>query len=282
MTFRLKFLLPLLLLALLPACSSTTFFYNRLDFLIPWYMGKYVDLDRAQKQLLDRELQPFLAWHRGEELPTYGAILENIDRTLDGQVTADQVAAIAEEFEAAWLRTEARALEWMMVLGAELSDEQMAEFLANLREQQAEYEEEYLARSDEEYTEDAYENLLDSAQDYLGRLDWGQRSILEEAAARLQRSDAIWLRERAAWLGRMESILQRDEDWQQALRDALDQRDTTNSADYVGVYEHNSSVVFAALAALVNSRSDRQDRKLRGKLDGFRDDLDTLIARGNE
>ena len=40
------------------------------------------------------------------------------------------------------------------------------------------------------------------------------------AAARLQRSDAIWLRERAAWLGRMESILQRDEDWQQALRDA--------------------------------------------------------------
>ena len=280
MTFRLKSLLLLLIVVLLPACSSTTFVYNRLDFLIPWYMGKYVDLDRAQKQLLDTELQPFLAWHRGEELPAYRVVLEDIDRTLDGEVTPAQVAAIADEFEAAWLRTEARALEWMMVIGAELSSEQMEDFLENLREQQAEYEEKYLERSDEEYVEEAYENLLDSVQDYLGRLDWGQRSILETAASRLQRSDSIWLREREAWLRRMEVILQREEGWQQALRDALAERDTTNSADYVAVYEHNAGVIFDAMAKVLNSRNDKQDHKLRGKLDDFRDDLDTLIARG--
>jgi hypothetical protein len=280
MTFKKKLLLPLLLLVLLPACSSTTFVYNRLDFLIPWYMGRYVDLDRAQKQLLDEELEPFLAWHRSEELPAYRAVLDTIEETLDGEVTPDQVATMADELEAAWLRIEERALEWMIVIGTELSDEQMAEFLDNLREQQVEYEEKYLERSDEEYVEEAYENLLDTVQDFLGRLDWGQRGILEEAAAELRRSDAIWLRERAAWLVRMESILQRGQGWQQALRDAREQRDVTTSAEYVAVYQHNTSVIFAALSKVLNSRSDRQDRKLRGELDDFRGDLNTLIARG--
>ena len=270
----------LLLLTMLSACSSTTFLYNRLDFLIPWYLGDYVDLDRAQKQLLKSELQPFLAWHRSEELPDYLGVLDQIDATLAGEVTSEQVAGVAAEFENAWLRIEARALEWMLVLGAELSDEQMAEFLENLREKQQEYEEEYLTRSDEEYVEEAYENLRDAVQDYMGRLDWGQRAILEEAAGQLRRSDSIWLSERAAWLDRLETTLQREEGWQQAMRDTLAARDETTSEEYLAVYEHNSQVIFQALARIANSRTEQQDKKLRGKLDGFREDLETLIEQG--
>jgi hypothetical protein len=37
-----------LTLFLLSGCSSTTFFYNRLDFILPWYLDKYVDLNRAR------------------------------------------------------------------------------------------------------------------------------------------------------------------------------------------------------------------------------------------
>lgn len=277
MTFRTRSLIILLLLALLPACSSTTFVYNRLDFFIPWYMGRYVDLDRAQKQLLDAQLQPFLAWHRREELPAYLAVLADIDVILSEDISAGQLAQLVGEAEAAWLRTEARALEWLMVLGAELSDKQMADFLENLREKQAEYEDKYLERSDEKYVEDAYENLRDAVQDYLGRLDWGQRGILEDAAARLQRSDAIWLRERAAWLARMEAILQREAGWQQALRDALDQREASSSPEYLAAYAHNTAVIFDAVAAVLNSRNDKQNKRLRRKLDDLRADLETLI-----
>ena len=63
-----KSLLAALLLTLV-GCSSTTFVYNRLNLIIPWYVGKYVDLSRDQKKVLDAELQPFLQWHRHEELP---------------------------------------------------------------------------------------------------------------------------------------------------------------------------------------------------------------------
>lgn len=275
-----KLLSVLLLLSVLSACSGTTFLYNRLDFLIPWYLRDYVDLDRSQKQLLKGELEPFLAWHRSDELPIYLGILDQIEEALDAEVSTEQVASVAGEFENAWLRIEARALEWMLVLGAELSDAQMAEFLENLRGKQQEYEEEYLTRDDQEYVEESYENLLDAVQDYLGKLDWGQRAILEEAAARLQRSDTIWLQERANWLKRLEATLQRDPGWQQTLRDSLAEREDSTSEAYVAVYDHNAQVIFEAVARVLNTRTEKQDRKLRGKLTGFRGDLETLIAQG--
>ena len=264
----------------LVGCSSTTFFYNRLDFIVPWYVGKYVDLTRDQKKFLDQQLAPFLYWHRSEELPLYLDILTEIEQALEDEVDREQVAAIARSFEDAWLRVEMRGLEWMLALGEQLSREQMEAFVATLREKQLEYEEEYLPRSEEEYREDAYENLEDATQDFLGRLDWGQRGILEEAAQQLQRSDAIWLQERARWIDRMEEILQREEGWQQAMRDALANREQTTSQEYLAVYEHNSQTIYAALAKLANSRSDKQDKRLRKRLDDLREDIESLIAKG--
>ena len=264
----------------LVGCSSTTFFYNRLNLIVPWYVGKYVDLTRDQKKFLDQQLEPFLYWHRSEELPLYLDILAEIEQALDGQVDGEQVAAIAGSFEEAWLRVEMRGLDWMLALGEQLSREQMEDFLATLREKQVEYEEEYLPRSEEEYREDAYENLEDGSQDFLGRLGWGQRSILEDAAQQLQRSDAIWLQERAKWIDRMEDILQREEGWQQAMRDALAHREETTSQEYLAVYEHNSQTIYAALAKLVNSRSEKQDKRLRKRLDDLREDIESLIAKG--
>ena len=268
-----------LLMLLLTGCSGTTFVYNRLDFLIPWYMGKYVDLTRLQKELLDEQLEPFLRWHRYDELPAYLHILEQIEAALDDGVTPDQIALIVVEIEAAGLRIERSGLEWMIVLGEDLTDKQMAEFIANLREKQEEYEEEYLPRDDDEFHEEAYENLKDSLQDYMGRLDWGQRGILEESVAQLQRSDGAWLRERAAWLDRLEVILQREEGWQQALRDSLANRDQTTSPEYQAIYEHNAAVIFEALAKVLSSRTEQQDRRLRRKLSSLREDLETLIAK---
>ena len=260
-------------------CSSTSFLYNRLDFIIPWYVDNYVDLNREQKRTLDQLLDPFLAWHRSEELPAYLPLLDEMESMLDSNVSAVQLEALVVDAETAWQRVEARALEWMITLGEELSDEQMQEFMQELRDKQEEYEEEYLTRSDEEYPEDAYDNLKDSAQDYLGRLDWGQRTTFEEAAGKLQRSDAIWLRERAAWLDRLEDILQREPGWQQSLRDTLGEREQTTSVEYREVYEHNSTVLYAAVAKVLNTRDPKQDKRLRSKIGDLREDLEGLIAK---
>jgi hypothetical protein len=272
---RLSLVLSLLLMS---ACSGTTFIYNRLDFLVPWYLDDYVELNRVQKSSLDGLLEPYLQWHRQEELPRYLVTLVAIEQTLESDIQAEDIAQLSVQFEEAWERLEGATLEWMMALGDQLSDAQIEEFLANLQKQQHEYEEEFLPRSEEEYFEENYDNLLDSFQDYLGRLNKSQREILKLAAADFQRFDAAWLTERAAWLQRLEELLQREPDWQQRLLAAIALRDDRASRDYLARYEHNIELVQQSMASVLNSRTDKQDRRLRKKLANLREDLETLIS----
>jgi hypothetical protein len=264
----------------LGACSGTTFVYNRLDTIVSWYVDDYVDLDGSQEQHLDDRLRPFLDWHRQQELPRYVALLDQIDSTLDGPVSGPEIAEIFAGMEQAWLRLETESLDWLLDLGATLSDQQVQEFLAYLRDQQQEYAEEYLGRTESEYREQAYDRLRDGMEDYLGRLDAEQRELLRRASQSLQRSDEVWLQERAQWIDRLAVLLQRQPGWQQEVRDAVANRGQSMSPASREVYEHNLGVIFNVTAELLNSRTERQDRHLRKELAALRGDLQTLIAQG--
>jgi hypothetical protein len=273
-------MLAAVLVCLLGACSSTTFVYNRLDSILPWYLDDYVELDSSQDRQLDELLEPFLAWHRRQELPRYVALLDQVEADLDDPVSAAQVEGIYTGIEDAWLRLQDESLDWLLALGGSLSDEQVQEFLDVLQERQEEYEEEYLERSEREYREDSYESLLDSMQDYLGRLTDAQRDRLRAASLELRRSDSIWLQERAAWLQRLDILMQRQPGWQQRVREAIALRDETVSEQYSATYEHNLEIIFSAIAAVLDSRSEQQDRRLRAELRDLREDLQSLIDQG--
>jgi hypothetical protein len=262
---------------LIGACSSTTFVYNRLDFLIPWYINDYVDLDRRQSSDLDRLLQPFLAWHRTTELPRYRDWLDAAVASLDEPATMASVADFGARIQLAWSRLETEALEKMLVLGADLGDDQVEEFLTSLQKQQEKFEKKYLKRDEDEYLQELHDSLSDNAGDYLGRLDWGQRGLVDEAANAMWRSDQVWLRERAVWIERLRRILQREPGWQEALRESIALRDQLVSAEYTETIAHNTDIIQQLIVDLLNSRSPRQDRRLRKKLTDLRDDFQTLI-----
>ena len=76
----------LILLIFITGCSSTTFVYNRIDFLLPWYLESYVDLDRDQKQDLKELLIPFFKWHREQELPEYANIIGRVEVVINNPV----------------------------------------------------------------------------------------------------------------------------------------------------------------------------------------------------
>lgn len=262
------------------ACSSTTYVYNRLDFLLPWYMDDYVDLNAEQETYLDNLLVPFLAWHRAQELPVYLIALDNIEDSLNQPLTAEIIGTIVTDFEAAWLRLQGEGLTQLLDLGARLSDEQIAAFLEVLWEQQREFEEEYLERTEAEFYEDNYDNTLDTLQDYIGRLSDVQRQWVRESSRQLLRSDRVWLQERARWLTQLAVLLERKPGWQQRVRAAISVRNDTASPDYQRVYEHNMDVIYQLTAQVLNARNERQSRYLKDKLSDIRQDLEALIAQG--
>jgi hypothetical protein len=264
----------------LGACSGTTFVYNRLDTILPWYVDDYVELNATQERQLEEILRPFLDWHRQQELPRYVELLNQVDSSLDHEVTPTDLANIYDEMQVAWLRLEQESLDGLLELGASLSEAQVQEFLAYMWERQEEYEEEYLTRSGSEYREEIYDNFADTLEDYLGRLTGEQKELLRQAVAEFERADEVWLQERAASIERLAVMLQREPGWQERVRQAVKRRGETVSPRYQEVYQHNLDAVFAAVAGVLNSRSERQDRYLREELAGLREDLETLIAQG--
>ncbi len=275
-----QFCLAVLLVLILGACSSTTFVYNRLNIILPWYLGDYVDLTREQDKTLDGLLQPFLRWHRLEELPRYVVILQNIEQSLNHEVTQEVIEETFSEVERAWLRLEDRSLGWILELGDGLSDEQITEFLAVLQEEQEEYEEKYLPRSEQEYQKESYDNFVDGLEDYLGRLSKDQKASLQQSASQLVRMDGLWLTERASWLAHLSRLLQREPGWQQELRQLKAQREENYSDQYKEMYAQNLVVIQGAIATAINGRSKKQDKRLRKKLRNLREDLSELLAQG--
>ena len=274
---RIRFFVALILAGVLTACSST-FLYNQLDWLIPWYVDDYVDLTREQNQTFKARLEPVLKWHRSEELVTYLPILDRIEADLDAPVTEEVIVGWTEEFEAAYRRLEERWLPLALQLGEELSDKQVEEFMANLYKEQEKLEKKYLKRSDEDYIDESYDNLVDNLSDVMGRLDREQKAALREAAGQLQRFDQGWLDERRRWLETMGEILQREPGWQEAMRAAIAARETDRSEAYRQAWEFNQSVLLNAVAATINSRTEKQDARIRRELASFREDINTLIA----
>ena len=200
-------------------------------------------------------------------------VLESLDEPLTVALIEEQTL-IAED---AWYRIRDRALEELLLLGADLDEEQIEEFIESLEKRQRKYENKYLKRSDEEAREDAYDDLMDLFEDYLGRLNAVQRERVDEAARDLLRSDSVWLGERAAWIYAMRRELQREPGWQGRVRRMIVDWESDLDPESLALYESNTLTVQKAMADVVNQRTEKQDRRLRRKLQGFRDDVQVLM-----
>lgn len=274
--------LSLLLLLLLSACSSRVFLYNRLPMLIPWYLDRYVELDNAQEDDLDLRIQRLLHWHRGEELPRYAVLIERLEGSLDQPVDETVVAALTDEMEVAWYRLRDRALEEMLELGETLSDEQIDEFIASLEKTQRKYERKYLRRSDRDYRRDAVDSMGDFLKDYLGRLDSQQSQQIREMARQLRRSDSTWLAEREHWINMLREELRREPGWADRLRRTVQDWEMELDAESLELYDYNTLIVQRAIATIIDSRSSRQDARLRRELVSLREDVLRLTEQGRE
>jgi hypothetical protein len=91
----------------------------------------------------------------------------------------------------------------------------------------------------------------------------------------------VWLQERADWTERLAVILQRQPGWQEQVREAIARRNETVSRQYQQTFEHNLKVILNAVADVLNDRTGKQDKHLRGELRNLREDLETLIAQGS-
>jgi hypothetical protein len=277
-----KKLVQILLICCLVAGCTVSFTYNQLDWLIPWYVESYVDLTKDQKRSLKEQLQPFLAWHREEELRSYVEILDEIEMAMDSPVTGAQVRAWIDEIVSAAERTEFSMVQLGLEFGDQLSDAQMQEFVDSLWERQRDFEEEYLERTDEEYVEDNADELANFLRKLLGKLSGDQKDRLLSAAQSLCRFDKPWLIDSEEWLRELAPLLKRESGWQSAVKAAFLARKSNRSPEFRECLDRNYTVISEAIADVENQATDRQKEHLRNEIADLRSRLQKLIDRAPE
>lgn len=272
----------LLLAVLLLAGCASAFVYNRLDWLIPWYVDGYMDLTRDQRKDLQEQLGPMLEWHREQELARYIEILDHIETGVEGPVDAAWVRARIDEMLGAAERVEYSMLQVALEFGAEVSDGQMRKFIDSLWEEQREYEEEFAQRSDEEYADDDYDNIAEFLERFLGRLTTEQKAVLRDASQSLQRFDLAWLEDRHRWLENLEPLLQRREGWQDAVLELYRSRKQNRAPGYTAAYENNLAVISEAVAEVIGTMTAKQKQHAEEEIENLRQKLRDLIEARQE
>jgi len=266
----------LMCVLLLSSCASSLA-YNRLDWLIPWYVGAYVDLSSEQRQSLRDQLVPLLQWHRQEELARYQELLHQIEVEMENPLTASQVRNWIEELSQAAIRIEKSMLNVSLEFGASISNAQMDEFIDSLNEQQEEFEEEFLSRTDEEYVKENTAHVQKLMERLLGRLQTDQKERLRQSVQEMQRFDDAWLKDRRLWLEQLEPLLAREAGWQESILQAYADREPMRPAEYQRIVDHNTQLVAAAVADVLNSRTPKQSAHAKSEFEDMRVLLQQLM-----
>jgi hypothetical protein len=265
----------LILVLFLGGCSSITFIYNQFDNLFPWYLESYVDLDRDQKQYLDELLTPFFQWHRVEEMPKYAQIIGDLELAINDEVDIENIALITHNVEESWFRLEYQMIMWATPLARELSDEQITKFIQVLKTKTTQSEKKLLLRNDQVYQSDSYKSLRKNLRRFMGSMTKDQLELVKITSQEMRRVDGERIQSRKAFNEKLSLILQREQGWEENLK-KITHSDESVSENYQSTYAFNTDLIQQLLVAILNSRNDKQDKKLRTQLSRYKADINSL------
>ncbi|MFA7554267.1 MAG: DUF6279 family lipoprotein [Spongiibacteraceae bacterium] len=267
-------LLTIMLLLGLTACSTTSFVYNRLHIVIPWFIDDYVSLTSVQDDQLEVLLKGAVQQNRQYSLPKYIAVIDQLIIALDEPLSREIIMPIYRQVVVEMTALKNQTLTWMLALGQTLSEAQIDEFVDQLQQQLKRDEEQYLSRDTAEYHRQNYQRLKDVFDNFLGSLDEQQLHTLRQASEQLQRADSQWLEQRKQRHTALAGILrQRESGWEIRVLQLLDEPAETQADLPSQAYQFNLQLLMDASATVINNRSERQDRYLRSKLNRLRGDL---------
>jgi hypothetical protein len=277
-------LLALLALGGMGGCA-TTLIYERADRLANRWVGGYLELDPAQRELVDRGFTELHDWHRREQLPAYAAWLRGAAARLadDAPFSAEELRARGMEMGAFWHALAAAGLPVLVELGAGLDDAQVAELLAAVREEQQKQFDEAARRTEAWHAQRRIRSMERFLRRWAGRLSEEQRVAMHGWTEQLEPTRAGSFENRAGWVDELEAALAERDD-PAALRAAAERlfvRPTERwSPDYAAMVERNSARTLRFMADFLDGLEDQQRARAIERLERLAAQLEQLAAAG--
>jgi hypothetical protein len=269
----------------LAGCSLVKLGYGQASPLAFRWLDGYVEFDDAQSLTARTALDDAMAWHRRTQLPDYVQLLARAEAEVLADATPERMCAWAGEIRSRLDPVLMYVAPAVTDVALTLSVAQLGHIEKRFAEKNEEFRDEYLQRNPQRRQRAAIKRQVERAEMLWGKLDDTQRDLVAESVRnspydaelidgerklRQQETLAFLRRLRAAQPGRDDALVQ-----VRAFLHAIDRSPRESYRAYTeSVYAHNCALA----SALQNSTSPAQRREAAKRLNGYRNDLRSLMG----
>ncbi|HEU4530180.1 MAG TPA: DUF6279 family lipoprotein [Steroidobacteraceae bacterium] len=273
----------LLLAAALLALGACTgqFLYNRLDFIIPFYVSQRVTLADPQEDHLKAAVREMTSWHRSSQLTRYSAFLRELARKSEQPTTREELEAAARTMEEFWFDVVREALPEGSAWLRSLTREQVEELAQSYEEEDAKDREKYCEAPLEKRVERRIKTMKKSVRRWSGTLDDGQTTIVERSARAMRPTGCQWLDNRQRWRAELKTALFEVKDpaeSEKRIRALMLEPESIWSEDYRRDFAVNRELLIDMMVQLDGTWSEKQRRHIVERLNEIAEDLEELAS----
>lgn len=254
--------------------------YHYLDFLIKWEVGKYVELDKNQKQYLTETLEAFHDWHRETQLPKYANFIEDTKTLLEkGDISAEELHALSDEAQLLMDESAEYLIPHTVHIFSTLSDKQIAKLKKKLEKDQAKYNKDYVLAKREKVVKKHIKDIRKYTSPFFGKFTKGQKFRLNRWGGELEFYESYSLeQQKISGDLLLEALASKDDQTklEETVRKLLFYRSDEWIEPYREATDFNQKISFEMLADLYNSQTQKQRKKTFNKLDSYQKDFVSL------
>jgi hypothetical protein len=266
-------------LTLLAGCSQIGLTYRHLDFIIPWSLNDYLDMNASQKDWLDERLKEHLSWHCTTQIPGYLDWLDRLQGMVENnQVNQEQLKARTAEARQAIATLSKEITPSAVELLRQLDDQQVAEMEAAFAKDLRKHEDEYVDQPLDKQISERAQRMEKRLTPWMGKLNAAQQARVMQWSTSLGEQNRLWIDNRAHWQSLLLAAVKQRKagDFDQKIASLLQDRQTFWTPEYRATYDHTEQAAISLIADLMAQSTPDQRQKLLAKIADVRKDFTDL------
>ncbi|ABD82560.1 DUF6279 family lipoprotein [Saccharophagus degradans] len=253
------------------ACS-TKMAYNFLDWGLMWYVERYVDLNKEQKDKAEAAIDKFHHWHRTTQLPRYAKYITDLKERMAQPVTADQLHAETDEIQIFLDDCVAFLLPTAVDIVSSFSEEQVQQVLEKFAKDRKDYDKKYISTSMEKVVKARQNELKDQIGPLFGRFTDQQQKWVDEWSTGMEYYEPLMLAQQEDWAKMLEEVLQKRDDKKlldASLRKLMFYRSDDWDPELEKQIDINQTLTLEMMAKFMNHLTPTQRERFNKKLDKY-------------
>ncbi len=166
--------------------------YNYSDWLVLWWVDRYLDLNTEQKDFLSARLEVILVRHRKDALPLYESFLVQLRHNLSDELTREEVAWVFTSYEELRRDLFERFADDAPQVLSTLDDQQL-QFLERRLEKDTEEMQVRLRKDSQGRLEERAEATVDWLENWVGSLTPEQEQRITQLSVALPDTLGAWV-----------------------------------------------------------------------------------------